>query len=263
MRNVSPEVALTEALDAIAADLRQTLAGLLRPPGLIEAETRVIQTREARAAAWDAYRAAIGELGRSLSRDPATEAEIHRKKAALDAAEGEVVREQRALARDREAHGRTINTAIERHRLAAAAALAGGASILAEAAAAAAREFVILPDLVEHTPAMQGMIEAAGRSRMAQQNRAERQFSRSAASMAARAAPPQPAASTKWTGKLSDMIGGEVVDGPIPISPGSSTTVQRIPPSAMANGAAAAPVGPLRLSAATVGAAARLVLRKR
>jgi hypothetical protein len=56
------------------------------------------------------------------------------------------------------------------------------------------------------------------------------------------------------------MIGGEVADGPVPIIPG--TTTQRIPAS-VANGSAAVPAGPLRLSASAVGAAAHSILRKR
>ena len=109
MRNVAPETIVAEGLDAILADLRTTLAGLPRPAGLIEAETRLIATREARATAWDTYRAAIGEQGRSLARDPASEAGIHRKKALLDAAERHVIRAQRDLVRHREVFGETIS----------------------------------------------------------------------------------------------------------------------------------------------------------
>jgi hypothetical protein len=232
MRNVAPETIVAEALEAIAADLRQTLADLLRPPALAEAETRVIEAREARATFWDAYRSIVAERLKTPARSEKDDQRVFAAKAAVDKAEAEVVRAQRALAKHREAYGRKIALAIERHRAAAAAAVTGATDILAVAAAAAAREFVTLPDVVEFSPAMQGMIEAAGRSRMAQQNRADRQFSRSAAAMAARAAPPQPAAGPiRWTGKLSEM--SEVVDGPVLISPRANTTTQRIPAAAM------------------------------
>ena len=111
---------------------------------------------------------------------------------------------------------------------------------------------------------MAGVIEAAARSRMAQQNRADRQFSTAAAAMAARATPAQPTAGPiKWTGKLSEM--GGIVDGPVPTFPGSNTTVQRFSAPAIPGGPAAArpPTGGLGLAASAVGAVARSVLRKR
>jgi len=202
-------------------------------------------------------------MSKSLARDPAGAAAVHLAKAELDQAEGAVVRAQRSLARLREAHGRTIGTAIARHREAAAAAVAGAAGILAEAEAAAAREYVELPDVVTYSAAILGVITAAQRSAVRQRAAPDREFSKAAAAMSARAAPPQPAAPTKWTGRLSDITGGELDDGltPIPIKPGSSATTQRIP-AAIANGAASAPAAPLRLSAAAVGAVARSILRK-
>src|SRR6266568_2772805 len=124
MRNTPPETALTDALDAIAADLRETLAALRRPTELVAAEARLTEAREQRAERWEAYRGVVAEMGRSLARDPAGEAKIHSAKAALDQAEGEVMRAQRALARLRAAFGRTIGAAIDRHRQAAAAAVA-------------------------------------------------------------------------------------------------------------------------------------------
>jgi len=203
-------------------------------------------------------------MSKSLARDPAGAAAVHLAKAELDQAEGAVVRAQRSLARLREAHGRTIGTAIARHREAAAAAVAGAAGILAQAEAAAAREHAELPDVVTYSAAILGVITAAHRSAARQRNGSDREFSKAAAAMAARAALPQPAAPTKWTGKLSDIAGDRIVDDgliPIPIKPGSSHTTQRIP-AAIANGAVRAPAEPFRLSAAAVTATARLLRKK-
>ncbi len=158
-------------------------------------------------------------MSKSLARDPAGAAAVHLAKAELDQAEGAVVRAQRSLARLREAHGRTIGTAIARHREAAAAAVAGAAGILAEAEAAAAREYVELPDVVTYSAAILGVITAAQRSAVRQRNGTDREFVRAAADMAARAALPQPPAPTKWTGRLSDITGGVVDDEPVPIAP--------------------------------------------
>src|SRR6266571_412197 len=107
MRNIPTETALTDALEAISDDLRQTLAGLRRPAELVLAEARLTETRERRAESWDAYRAVVAQLSRSLVRDAAGAAAVHAAKADLDKAELEVVRAQRALARLRAAFGRT------------------------------------------------------------------------------------------------------------------------------------------------------------
>jgi len=185
---------------------------------------------------------------------------VHTAKSDLDKAEGAVVRAQRSLARHREAHGRAVGAAVERHRAAAAAAVAGAADILAEAEAAAAREHIELPDCVPYSPAVLVVITAAHRAAARQRSVPDREFSKAAAAMVARAAPPQPAAGTvKWKGKLSDITGGIVDDGPVSISPGSSHTTQRIPAAI----ASLPPVAPPRLSATAVGAVARSVLRKR
>ncbi len=264
MRNVQPEVLVAEALAAILADLQATLAALPRPAALIEAERRVIAARDARAEAWDTYRAMSRVLGSSLARNSWGDAKIHRAKAMVDAAEAEITLAQKALDRHRAAQGRTISAAIDRHRLAAAAAIAGAADILASAAAAAAKEHVKLVDVVEHTASLQGLIEASVRSQAAQRNRTGRDFAKAAAAISARALPLLPAAPpTKWTGKLETFFGGGIVDeGPRPI-PGSSATVEKIPASAIEKLASAPPPGPLRLSATAVTATARGILPKR
>jgi hypothetical protein len=256
--NIPPETALADALDTILADLRSTLAAIHKPAELIAAETRVIEARERRAQAWEAYRALVSNLSRSVARDAASEAEVHRSKAELDKAEGEVVRAQRALGRHRERYGKTVAAAIERHRVAAAAAVAGAADILAIAAAAAATEHIELLDVVEYNSAIEGLVTAAHRAAWRQRQRRDGEFSKSAAAMAARAAPPAPPSGPiRWTGRMSDLVGGEVVDAPVPISPGSQTTVQRIP-------AALQPVAPPRHSTPIgIGAVARSILRKR
>ena len=53
MRNIPPETALTDALEAISADLRETLAHLCRPADLVAAETRLTEARERRAESWE------------------------------------------------------------------------------------------------------------------------------------------------------------------------------------------------------------------
>jgi hypothetical protein len=262
--NLPPETALSEALDAIADDLRATLAGLRRPAELVAAENRVIDSRERRAELWEAYRAVSSDLQTSLSRTPEQDARILAAKAAVAAAEGAVNRAQRALGRLRETHGRTICAAIDRHRAAAAAAVAGAADILAVAAAAAAAEHVELPEVITASPALEALATAAYRAAARQRNLADREFGRAAAAMWARGAPRPTSEPTKWKARPEDFGGGVIDDGSIavPIAPGSSMTTRRIPAAALAAGAPP-PAGPLRLSASAVGAMARSVLRKR
>jgi len=249
MRNVPPNEILREALDAILADLKETLAALPRPAALIEAESRVLQARETRANLWETYRGLIKDMTRSLSRDSAAEAGVHGARRDLDKAEAEVDRAQKALNRLREVQIARIAGAIERHRTAAAAAVAGAAAIFAAGEAAAAKEHGALPDCVPYSPDIDGMIVASYRTAQRQRNAADRKFDRAAAAMVARAAPPQPTAGPlKWKAKMTDFGGGTVDDGSTAVrpTPGANHTTQKIPQ------AAGASVGSFGLAASSI-----------
>jgi len=230
MRNVPHVDILTEALAAILADMEHAIAGLPRPPALIEAERQVVEAREHRADLFENWRGIIKKLTRAAHRSEADEAEVHRAKADLDKAEGLVTRGQQALSRQRDLHVARIAGAIEHHRASAAAALAGAAAIFSAGEAAAAREHRALPDAVPYSPAIDGMIVASYRTAAKQRAAADRQFDRAAAAMSARARPPAPPAGgkVKWKGKLSEYGVGSVDDAPVPISAGSGHTSQKL-----------------------------------
>jgi hypothetical protein len=121
------------------------------------------------------------------------------------------------------------------------------------------RKHIELTDVLTFNSAIEGVITAAHRVAATQRNTADREFSRAAATMAARAAPQPATAPASWRGRAQD---GGIVDGATPIFSGSSHVSQRIP-TPRASGTAAAAAGPLRLSTAAVGAVARSILRKR
>jgi len=227
MRNVPPEVAVTEMLDATLADLRETLAALRRPAALVDAEERLLAARESRATAWDVYRAAIRERGKHVARSDDRDAPVLLAKAAVEKAEVKITAASQALALRRREYGAEIAAAVELYRAAAAAAVDRGSRILEITAALAAAEHIELPDALSWTPAIQGLMNEAGRAVYRETRRVDGIFNAAARAISARL--PKPAKpELSWVGKLSDVIGNVVEDGPIRTKPESTTTSQRI-----------------------------------
>jgi hypothetical protein len=237
MRNVSPEAAVSDALDATLADLREALAGLHRPASLIAAESALIDARTARANAADVYRDAIRIAGqREAAPLKQLEAAVVDAQAALARADRAVERAQDEVNRRRAEHGRTIAETVAEYRGAAAAAVNKATQILSETAEFAAREHLALPDVLAFMPASAGLISELYRSIAAEKNRGERAFNAAARAIGKPNFKP-PEVPKTWKGRLADVMGGrgggEQVEGDVPVVPGSSSTKRKIPKSAL------------------------------
>jgi hypothetical protein len=234
MRNVPPETAVSEALDAILADLRESLAGLRRPDALVAAEETLLAARAARATAADVYRDAIRGRG-NVERDrllKELEAAVLAAKAGVDRADAVVARAQTDVDRRRAEHGQTIVATVAKYRAAAAVAVNRASEILAVTAELAAREHCALPDALAFIPASSGLISELYRSIAQEKNRGERAFSAVARAIGKPNFKP-PEIPKTWRGKVGDFMGGGAVEGDSPVRPGSNHKTQRIPRSAL------------------------------
>jgi hypothetical protein len=193
MRAGTTETAIRETLAAVRADLVAALAEIKLPPELVEATERLAASREARATAWTVHRGLIAERGKTVARDNAGDAAIHRAKAALDRIERAVMAAQGALNTQRQAHGDTIAAALARYLAAVQAAVEGAAQILADVAATAAAGHYELPPALAYTPELRILAEEASRTVAAgmrlKQSRADRAVSKAAAAERATAVP--------------------------------------------------------------------------
>jgi hypothetical protein len=232
MRNTSPDIAASDALDAILADLRESLAGLHRPASLLAAESALIEARGNRAHCAEVYRLAIKERGKREGLLKQLEAETVAAQVALGRADAAVERAQRDLDRRRQEHGKTITETVASYRAAAAAAVNKATQILAETAEFAAREHLALPDVLTFVPASAGLISELYRSIAAETNRHDRAFSAAARSIGRPNFTP-PEVPKTWRGKVGEFIGGGQVAGDSPLRPGSGHKTQRIPRSAL------------------------------
>ena len=226
MRN-APEA----GLDEILADLERTLAALHRPPALVEAEERLIDARERRAELWLAYKASIKARNNNTQINAKVDAPVLAAKADVDAAELEIERAKKVLARQRQIYGATIAALVQEHREVAAAAVDRAARILGMAAAVAAKEHTTLPLVVAFRPEIECVILAeAYQARWRQREAADRAVMVAARAITARSRPPTTAAGPiTWTGKLSDVVGGPVENQPVLLTPGrSGRTSQKI-----------------------------------
>jgi hypothetical protein len=230
MRNVLPAESVGETLDKILEDLKNALAALRRPAALIAAEEGLLEARRARAAASDDYRDAIRENGKRNAPSSGLEAAVRSTKAALATADTVVAGAQQVLNRHRDEYARTISAAVESYRAAAAAAVAGAAEILATTEALATKEHFALPDVLPYRPEIASLVAAAHRAAWREKNRGERALSAAGAAIGARRYEP-PRIPLTWRGKLSDVTGGVVEEGPVPARPGSSDTREKIPAS--------------------------------
>ena len=232
MRNVPPETAVAEALDAILEDLRESLAGLRRPAALIAAEEALLASRTARATAADGYRLACRANGARNHPLRELEAAVQSAKVAVAKADSVVESAQHDLDRRREEYGRTIAAAVATYRAAAATAVDRAAWILEITGKLAAAEHIALADVLAFSPAIENLIGEAHRAVLREKNREQRALFAAGAAIEARRYTPPAAAPVTWKGKLSDLTSSGVDDHPpVPIKPGPESTTQRIPPS--------------------------------